>query len=548
MLKLYLKTLAMVIFLTCFILFAYQYGFSFFIKENFNSINQLTSKGTFSYLQSMLAKTPESEWASTLKKLQPNDAPPAEIVPIQSLQLNKKANLQLLNGNIVFLFEKKFHFQYFLYYGIFEGFAVQRIGNSQFALEMMLTEPINQTIKNTMPWIVRIISNELNYTPEQNWPMTLNKLQITFVMPLQLISVNSDSLTNKMRQDLNTYAIAYSEPEPNKPISTIYFHSPDPQKLLVIGPIEYAPLSSLFSVAQLYYFISFAIAAIIFVIFLTWLFSRNILKIYQITKRYSVGDFNQQTKISPFSILHGVYENVTAMGNNLKALMQSQQNMVRFVAHEIRTPLSTMQLGLDALNKESNLSDYSKKNLISIHEDIQDLNKLVSYFLLYSQSAAHELKLKKETICLHNWLEKIINRFQASSINVRLIDSENDQTTVNFDPVLLKHVIDNLLTNALKFANKQVIVSSHISDANVMIHIDDDGPGIAFEDRKRIFEPFSTLNSKQAFGKHIGLGLTIANAIVELHEGTITITNSTLLGGARFTVQLPLFVRIYKNV
>lgn len=292
MTKLYLKTLTIVIFLTYLILSVYQFGFSYFTKENFNSINQLVSKGTFSYLQTILSKTPQSNWASALKKLQPSDEPLVKIHPIESLQLNKKEKLRLLDGNIVFLYGKKFHFIYFLYYGIFESFAVQRISNSPFVLEIMITEPINQTIKDMMRWMVRIILHELNSTSEKKWLLTLNKLQITFGMPLELIPKNSNSLTHKMQQDLKTYAIAYSKPETGKPISTLYFPTSDPEKLLVIGPIQYSPLSSLFSVAQKYYFISFAIASIFIVIFLTWLFSRNILKIYRITKCYSVGDFS----------------------------------------------------------------------------------------------------------------------------------------------------------------------------------------------------------------------------------------------------------------
>lgn len=541
MIKLYLKTLTIVILSIFLVLLIYQFGFSYLTKENFNSINRLVSKGTFFYIQTMLEKTPQSNWASALAKLQPSDAPLAKILPIKSLPLNKNDKSQLLDGNIVFSSGKKFHFIYFLYYGRFEGFALQRIAKSQFALQLMLTEPINQTIRDTMHWMVHIILRELNSTSKEKWPLILEKLQITFGMPLKLIPKNSAIITDEMREDLNTYAITYSKPGTEKPISTLYFNTSDPQQLLVIGPIQYAPLSSLFSVAQLYYFISFALASILIVAFLTWLFSRNILKIYQITKRYSKGDFSQRTKVSPFSILHGAYENVVSMGNNLKLLMQSQHNMTRFVAHEIRTPLSTMQLALDTLNKRDDLSDLSKQDLASIQEDIQDLNKLMNYFLLYSQSALHELKLKNESLCLHEWLEKLIKRYQSSPININYAcDLKNEKMNVNFDPNLLKHAIDNLLTNALKFANKEVMVNLEVSNHNVKIHVDDDGPGISPEDRKNVLKPFVTLDSNQTFGKHIGLGLTIANAIIELHGGSITITDSPLLGGSRFTVQFPV--------
>ncbi len=539
MIKLYLKTLTIVILLIYLVSSMYQFGFSYFTKENFNSINQLISKGTFSYIQTMLEKTPKSDWTSALTKLQPSGGPQAKILPIKSLQLNKKDKLQLLNGNIVFDSPKKFNFIYFLYYGVFENFALQRIAKSQFVLQIMLTEPINQTIKNTMCWVVHIILSELNNTSKEEWPLVLKKLQTTFSMPLKLISNNSDIITNKMRQDLSTYAIAYSEPETGKPISTLYVHTSDPQKLLVIGPIQYSPLSSLFSVAQHYYFISFVLASIFSVVFLTWLFSRNILKIYQITKRYSKGDFSQQTKVSPFSILHGAYENVVSMGNNLKRLIQSQQNMTRFVAHEVRTPLSTMQFALDSLRKEKDLPESARTKLTSIQEDIDDINKLISYFLLYYKTASHELKLKTELLNISNWLNYIVKRYELSKTNVTFQLQTQENIMISFDPNLLKHVVDNLITNALKFARQNVLVSLAVYRHSIEVHVEDDGPGISELEMKNIFEPFATLNVDQELGKHIGLGLTIAKSIIELHKGSIVVSKSNQLEGARFTIKLP---------
>lgn len=542
MIKLYLKTLTIVIVLTVLVLSMYQFGFSYFTKDNFNSINRLISKGTFSYIQAILAKTPKSNWKSTLKRLQPKSTPLAKILPINSLQLSKNDKLRLLNGNVVFESEKYFHFIYFLYYGIFDSFAMQRVGNSQYALKIMLTAPINQTIKNTTRWMIHIILKELKNTPEEKWTHTIDKLQTTFGMPLKLISTNSKVITNKMRQDLNTYSIAYSEPKANKPISTLYFHTSDPKKLLVVGPIQYSPLSSLFSVAQHYYFISFTIASILIVIFLTWLFSRNVLKIYQLTRKYSEGDFNVNAKISRTSILHGVYQNIIAMGSSLNRLIQSQHNMTRFVAHEVRTPLSTIQLALDSLKKDDNLSQQSQKNLVSIQDDIRDINKLISYFFLYYQSATHELKYKTETLNISDWLESIVKRYTLSKIKVTFLPFKKENIFSTVDPGLLKHAIDNLITNALKSAKTNVIVGLEVDNHHIKINVDDDGPGIRDSEMKNIFEPFNTLSENQNLGKHIGLGLTIAKSIIELHKGSIVVSSSSELGGARFSIILPRLI------
>ncbi len=539
MIKLYLKTLTIVIVLTVLVLSMYQFGFSYFTKDNFNSINRLISKGTFSYIQAMLARTPKSNWESTLKKLQPKNTPVAKILPIHSLQLSRNDRLNLMNGSIVFESEKYFHFVYFLYYGVFDSFAMQRIGTSQYALKIMLTAPINQTIKNTTRWMAHIILGELKRAPERKWADIIDKLQITFGMPLKLIPTNSKVITGKMRQDLNTYSITFTEPKANKPISTLYFHTPDPKKLLVVGPIQYSPLSSLFSVAQKYYFISFSIASILIVVFLTWLFSRNVLRIYQLTRKYSVGDFNVNTKINRASILHGVYQNITTMGASLNRHIQSQHNMTRFVAHEVRTPLATMQLALDSLKKDKNLSQQSQENLVSIQHDIRDINKLISYFFLYYQSSTHELKPKMKALNISDWLKSIVKRYRQSEIQVTFLPPNAENIFSTVDPDLLKHAIDNLITNGLKCAKTNVIVSLEADDHHIKINVEDDGPGVSDSEMKNIFEPFNTLNENQTLGKHIGLGLAIAKSIVRLHKGSIIVSKSSKHGGARFTIILP---------
>ena len=544
MIKLYLKTITLVIVISFLVLATNQFVYSYLTTKNFAHINRILSTGTFSYIQKILAKTPRSKWNSTLKRIQPSNAPLAKIVPIQylqqnkDLQLNKKDQTNLLDGKIIITKGLQIHYSYFLYYGLFETYAFQRIGNSVFALEIMLTEPVNQIIKSTMRWVSHIVLLELNKTPKSKWSMTLEELQGKFDIPLRLVAKNSNFITPKIHSDLNIYAAAYSMPKTGESISTLYFPTSDPEKLLVIGPIQYSQLSNLFSVEQDYYFTILSIVSLLIVVFLTWLFSRNVFNIYKITKRYSVGDFNQHTKVGHFSILHGAYENVVSMGNSLKRLIQSQRNMSRFVAHEIRTPLSTMQFALDSLKKEKNLSESAKHKLSSMQEDIEDINKLIAYFLLYYKTTSYELKLKYEPLNIFNWLNGIVKKYELSKKNIIIHPPVQENIMVNADPNLLKHVVDNLITNALKAAKQNILINLEADERYVEIHVEDDGHGISAIEIEKIFEPFTTLNTDQNLSKHIGLGLTIAKSIIELHKGSIVVSKSSQLGGAKFTIKL----------
>ena len=227
------------------------------------------------------------------------------------------------------------------------------------------------------------------------------------------------------------------------------------------------------------------------------------------------------------------------MGRHLKQLIEFHRQMTQFVAHETRTPLSTLQMAVDVLKKESVLNDNAKKQLNSIQEDIDELNRLVVSFLLYSQMQSNELTINKSQHDLIPWLRELIDRYKISPFKISLNTNQINDVYILFDDKLFKHVINNVLTNAIKFAKEQIVVTVESANNDVIIHIDDDGPGLPKDACNDLFAEFTTSQPQQSFDKHIGLGLAIAKTLVELHDGTIHATESPLLSGARFSIFLP---------
>ena len=386
--------------------------------------------------------------------------------------------------------------------------------------------------------MVHIIKYTLSHTPQAYQNHILNKLQLQFGIPLKLIKKNNPIITKQMLDDLRIYGIAYQKTSRSPPISTLYFLTPHNSDILVLGPIPYSSLSQRFAGISQYYFIMFTLVSLIIVGLLTWIFSRNVRKIYYLTRQYSEGDFISKINVKPLSLLYSTFQNITAMGEKLKILVQSQQNITHFVAHEIRTPLSTMQLAVDNLHKEIS-TPHMKKNLESIQEDIHSINQLIQSFFIYQQGNLQKLNLKLKKINIEKWLKAIIDRYNPASINIKFDPGNYTNNHTNIDPDLLKHAIENLLTNAIKFSRKNIEINLSISTQNITITIEDDGPGIPESKFENIFQPFTTLEEEYSSGKHIGLGLAIARSIVELHKGKIFITNASTLGGAKFSVVLP---------
>src|SRR3990167_4715008 len=509
---LYIKTLSAVIFLLIILLPGIYLWFGFLYKQSDFDINKFLSEGSLNYIENILTKAPQNNWQTILNNLSPKNSV-ATIVSIDTLPLNKKQKAQLLQGKTIYIHGPNY---LFLYYGTERTFVFKRIGNTMYAIKLPLGDSVYNLIHSSIEWMITLIDRELSHHPQKDWSHVLNQLEKQFNIGLKRESENN--LPNDIKNQLKTHEIAFDHRSGMDHISHITVSLKNSHAILKMGPFDRMPATKQFSVFQHYYFWIFSIISVLIVLYLTKIFSKNVKKIDELTTRFSHGEFDHHTSISRFSVLKGIHTNVITMGNKINALMKSQQNMMRFVAHEVRTPLSTMQLALDSLNKEDNLSDTSKKNILSIQEDIQDLNKLINYFLLYSQSASHELKIKKEPLGFYDWLKKLIERYQSSTIKITLKASDKEKNTiVSFDPNLLQHAVNNLITNALKFADKEVIISLNVFKNSVEIGVDDDGPGIPKSEMENVFNAFVTLNSNQNFGKHIGLGLAIAKAVVDLH-------------------------------
>jgi two-component system sensor histidine kinase RstB len=534
MTKLFIKTtLALLIMLSIILTCAYLVVGHFFYKD-MDATNKELSKGVFTEIQYELSQAPQSHWKSILNKLQDQNTAPANIVEINNLKLSTDQKANLMAGKKVSYYGTNFQF---FDYGIANGFIYQRIGNTPYALHIMIGITVQHMISELTGWMAHLLILKFHNTPQNKWNTLLKPLENQYGLHLSIQSTNNLKLPSDTKQRLAKFKITYKSSTKNLYfIKTLYLQLPNSNKILVIGPIHYSWAHKNFKTIN--GILTVALSAIL-VILLTWLFSRNINKIYKMTEQYGDGNFNYKPKFNRFSTLRNLYNNVLSMGENLNRLLQSHYNMTRFVAHEARTPLTTMQLAFEKLENDQNISQESKTHITTIKHEMSDLNKLISEFLLYSQSANHELTLNKKEINIVSWLTQLISRYKAAKVDIHLtMPNHETSILVDIDPTLLKHAIDNLLTNALKFAQHKIEVTLSHEKNNLLIFVDDDGQQIAQEDHSDVFEAFTRLESDSTFGEHIGLGLNIAKSIIDLHGGTITISDSPL-GGAQFSVKLP---------
>jgi signal transduction histidine kinase len=214
--------------------------------------------------------------------------------------------------------------------------------------------------------------------------------------------------------------------------------------------------------------------------------------------------------------------------------------MSNAVSHEIKTPLARMQFEIElAQTGNGNQADVMNA-LRNIKNDITAINDLVTATLDYAILERAEMTLN---VGAHNFTTLIpaivdaVRRDMPTEIQVAC-DVHSDADNVNCDVHLIEAVLKNLLYNAGRYARRSICVTFGARDGLNQLLVDDDGPGIPEQDRKRAFESFVQLDRTRHKKTGFGLGLAIVKRAIEWHGGTVSISESPQ-GGARFSATWP---------
>ncbi len=229
----------------------------------------------------------------------------------------------------------------------------------------------------------------------------------------------------------------------------------------------------------------------------------------------------------------------------LKETDALRRELVANVSHDLRTPLASLKGYIETLMlKNTSLNDAERQHYLQIaHNNAERLNKLVIELFELAKLDAGELKLHKETFSLaelaHDVIQKFDLRAQQQDIHLE-VDIDSDVPYVEADIGLIERVLDNLVDNALKNTPAQGTIRLTLdSDGKlVTVQVADTGRGIADDELPHIFQRFykKPENDNQQTGA--GLGLAIAQRIVELH-GSRLLVESMLHQGTQFYFALP---------
>lgn len=262
----------------------------------------------------------------------------------------------------------------------------------------------------------------------------------------------------------------------------------------------------------------------------------------EVTGRIAEGDFG--SRIFEKSSTKEMVELTTSVNSLAKALEDQEllrKRLTADVAHELRTPLATLQSHMEAMIDK--VWEPDKKLLASCHEETLRLTKLVGELETLSHYDAGNLKLQVETFDLTSLVEQTLRSFEIGfkEKRIKTFFSGNEKIIVG-DKDKLNQVFINIISNAIKFSPEGGKIDIKITEdgGTVSVKIKDTGMGIPEKDLPYVFERFyrTDLSRNRKTGGS-GIGLTIARSIVKAHNGEI-IAESEEGKGSIFTVTLPL--------
>lgn len=215
------------------------------------------------------------------------------------------------------------------------------------------------------------------------------------------------------------------------------------------------------------------------------------------------------------------------MQRRITKMLETQRTMLRAVGHDLRTPLTSLRL------RAENIDDDKERN--KVISTLNDMTLMTEEILSWAKDASGTEELA--SVDLGAMLQSIVDDYQDQGHDVDLLEFES--LPINIRRVSIKRAIQNLIDNGLKYAGNARL-SVEYKAKSIIIYVDDEGPGMSQDELAEVMKPFvrlETSRSKDTGGT--GLGLSISETIVQIHGGTLLLSNRKP-NGLRASINLPI--------
>ncbi|MEY2634056.1 MAG: hypothetical protein RIR00_2710 [Pseudomonadota bacterium] len=388
-----------------------------------------------------------------------------------------------------------------------------------------------------------MIEEDLFRYPRYLWPQRIRVLDAKFSYKLGIAERDSLALPLKQTQKLDAGDIAIDHEG-----EMMYHGLKGTSLVVVLGPLSPDRNPELeqrgIPIELRIRLLTWSLIGLCFAIAL-WFWVRPIWRdleaIRQTARALGEGDFQARSPAANTTLFAPLADTLNGMAERVQHLIATHKELSSSISHELRTPIARMRFALEML-AETDEAEERERLRGMMNSDLDELDNLIDTSLTYARFEREAPTLQLSRIPLQKWLEEQVEslRILGRKLAIRTdFSALPPDLEVDLDRKAMPYAIKNLLRNAIKYAQSQILVSASQQGGRVFIHVDDDGIGIPEEERERVFTAFTRLDrSRDRSTGGYGLGLAITRRVLELHNGSASVQASPL-GGARFSLCWP---------
>lgn len=313
---------------------------------------------------------------------------------------------------------------------------------------------------------------------------------------------------------------------------TLYFLLPETQKILSIAIPKAADTQLRLLLTLLFY------AAIAFLLLL-WLYPlvRRLHRLARAAGRFGEGELDQRISTHKRSQLYDIESEFNKMAQRIQDLVVDNKLLGSAVSHDLKTPLARLRFGIDSLSEQ--ISEPKQVNYLErISDDLSQMEELVDVLLEFAKLDQRLSDLPLEKVSLQELVAECVETHQVHGQHrFRLNIAENTPDVIG-EPRYIRMMLNNILSNALKFAESDIQIGIEHHKGTVCLKVEDDGPGFEGDEPTQWLKPFakSDPRSVSLTVQSHGMGLAIVHRIALWHDVDIQLDRSKDLGGARVTL------------
>ena len=285
----------------------------------------------------------------------------------------------------------------------------------------------------------------------------------------------------------------------------------------------------------------------------TWRVVQPIRQIDSAINRLGKGAFSKPIAIKGPLDMEALGQQLEWLRMRLLEIAQERNRFLRHMSHELKTPLAAVREGAELLmdGAVGSLDDNQREVLSILRDNSIRLQRLIENLLSFSAWQARHSTLELTDVRLRSLIKSALETHQMMALSQRVrLDLQVADIEFRADRAKLKLILDNLLSNALKYTPRggTIYLHAHTEGDDVVLDVADTGQGIAKDEREAIFDAFYSGRAPQAGQlKGTGIGLSVVLEFVQAHGGSIEVMDN-IFPGAHFRVRLPLTPSAQKAV